>query len=458
MTHWEQEAIARIQQATGLTGGAFAILDKNGLRTECFGLADKETGRPITEDSMFDIASNSKAFTSMLGAIAASRGLLDWDAPVKRYVPDFDMTDPYAGERVTLRDFGCHRTGLARHEFMRARVYSSIEDMALRTRFMEMDRGFRESYRYNNQGFIVLGHVMERVLGKPWEQAIRDEIAAPLGMTVRFRGRDCDFSGLDCALPHRTDCKGGSYRCNYADNHVAGPCGGVRTNLKGMIAWLRCLLAEGAPLCAAEQFRELTYTNIPTDDGSGRELCCGYGLGWRTSAYRGRRLISHGGSIQGFNSHVAFCPDEGWGLVILMNTSSTWGAATLRDVLLDELCGADPRDITPEIEDWRQAMSGGSKTLEAAHTGKPLDNAAKAAFCGQFFHPAYDDFTVLEEKDAVWLHYGNFRAKVTLQPDGTALACEEDAVPDWMKLRPAAHGLDVMTSDLAMWLPFTRTK
>ena len=63
-----------------------------------------------------------------------------------------------------------------------------------------------------------------------------------------------------------------------------------------------------------------------------------------------------------------------------------------------------------------------------------------------------------EEKDAVWLHYGNFRAKVTLQPDGTALACEEDAVPDWMKLRPAAHGLDVMTSDLAMWLPFTRTK
>lgn len=82
MTNWEKQAIAQLQQATGLAGGAFAIIDQNGLRTECFGLADKETGRPITEESMFDIASNSKAFTAMLGAIAASRGLLDWDAPV----------------------------------------------------------------------------------------------------------------------------------------------------------------------------------------------------------------------------------------------------------------------------------------------------------------------------------------------------------------------------------------
>ena len=456
LTAAEVQAVSALQKATGLVGGAIAVVDGDNLRTACFGWADRENKRPVTEQSFFDIASNSKAFTAMLGAIACDRGLFDWDAPLKRYIPEFDMTDPYAGAHVTGRDFGCHRTGLARHEFMRARVYTSIEDMALRTRYMEMDRGFRESYRYNNQGFIVLGHAMERALGAPWRELILREIARPLGMEMRFRGRDCDFSGLDCALPYRCDGKGGAYRCAYADNHVAGPCGGVRTNLPGMIEWLRCLLSSGAPLCSESAFRQLTEANVPTDDGEAPELFCGYALGWRTSAFRGRRLISHGGSIQGFNSHVAFFPEENKGFVILLNTSSTWSAAILREVLLDELCGADVRPVDPEIAKWQVSMAGTSRTLEQAHSGAPLDATHQAQFCGRFFHPAYDDFTVEMREGKAWLDYGIFHVPVTLQPDGTALACEEDDVPDWMRLRPAKDGLEVMTSDLEMWLPFTR--
>ena len=141
--------------------------------------------------------------------------------------------------------------------------------------------------------------------------------------------------------------------------------------------------------------------------------------------------------------------------VILGDSYRTlWG----EDTLLDELCGAPPRDIEPEITEWRQAMSGGSAVLEAAHAGKALDAGAKALFCGRFYHPAYDDFTVFEQEGAVWLDYGNFRATVTLQPDGTALACEEAVVPDWMKLRSAPEGLEVQTSDLRMWLPFRRVE
>ena len=155
---------------------------------------------------------------------------------------------------------------------------------------------------------------------------------------------------------------------------------------------------------------------------------------------------------------MAFFPEENSGLVILLNTSSTWGAAILRDVLLDELCGAPARDIAPQIEEWRQAMSGGSEVLSAAHAGAPLGEKEIPQFCGRFFHPAYDDFTVTCGQGNATLEYGNFRAAVTLQPDGTVLACEEDAVPDWMRLRPAPGGLEVMTSDLAMWLPFRRVE
>lgn len=456
LTEAERRAVDALRRATGLVGGAFAVIDGDSLRTACFGWADRENGRPVTERSFFDIASNSKAFTAMLGAIAAGRGRFDWDEPIRSYAPEFSMIDPYVSEHVTGRDFGCHRTGLARHEFMRARVYTSIEDMALRTRYMEMDRGFRESYRYNNQGFIVLGYVMERIFGASWRELILREIAGPLGMEIRFRGRDCDFSGLDCALPYRCDGRGGAYRCDYADNHVAGPCGGVRTNLEGMIRWLRCLLELGAPICEEDAFRELMRANVPTDDGQPPELFAGYGIGWRTSAFRGRRLISHGGSIQGFNSHVAFFPEEKKGFVILLNTSSTWSAAMLREVLLDELCGAPVRPVEPEIAAWQASMRETSGVLEEARTGASLSEEERETFCGRFFHPAYDDFTVGERDGGLWLDYGIFHAAVTMQPDGTALACEKDDVPDWMRLRPAEGGLEVKTSDLNMWLPFSR--
>jgi len=457
MTETEQAAVARLRAATGLVGGCFAVVTPEGTRTECFGWADRESGRPVTELSFFDIASNSKAFTAMLGAIAAEEGRFDWDAPVRALAPDFGMTDAYAAAHLTPRDLGCHRSGLARHEFMRARVYTSIADMAQRTRYMEFDRGFRESYRYNNQGFIVLGWLLEQALGAPWRDLIRGRIAAPLGMEMRFRGRDCDFSGLDCALPYRMDGRGGACRCDYADNHVAGPCGGIRTNLLGMTAWLRCLLADGAPLCGAKAFRALLETNVPTGDGGGAELCCGYGLGWRTSAYRGRFLVSHGGSIQGFNSHVAFFPGTKTGFVILLNTSSTWSAAMLRDTLLDELCGAPPRDLGPEIAEWRAAMSGGSETRALAAAGRAPTAAELRTYGGRFFHPAYDDFTVAAAAEGgARLDYGIFHAPLRLLDDGTALACEDDAAPDWMRLRPREGGLWVKTSDLDLWLPFDR--
>lgn len=457
MTEVEKKAIQKIQSVTGLAGGAYAVIRDGSIRKECFGYADLETHRPITDQSFFDIASNSKAFTAMLGAIAAGEGMFDWDVPVRTYYPGFGMVDEYAAAHMTGRDLASHRSGLARHEFMRARVYTSIEDMARRTQYMEMSRGFRESYEYNNHMFIVLGHVMECVYGRPWRELILERIANPLGMEMRFRGRDCDFTGLDTARPHRPDGKGGAYRCAYADNEVAGPCGGIRTNLQGMIAWLQCLLHSGAPICKKEAFEALLTPNMPTEsEENGYELLNSYALGWRTSAYRGKRLVYHGGAITGFQSHVAFFPEERCGIVVLVNTSSTTGAALLRDILLDELCGAESEDITPKLDAWRAAMAKRAESVGKAYAGEVPSPEMRRWLCGKFYHPAYDDFTIVERDGDVWLEYGNFQAPVRVLADGSIIACEQDAVPDYMKLRRMENGLWVETSDLAMWLPFQR--
>ncbi|HWQ58998.1 MAG TPA: serine hydrolase domain-containing protein [Clostridia bacterium] len=455
MTETEKRAISELQEATGLVGGAFAVVQGDDVCLECFGFADREAGRPVTEQSIFDIASNSKAFTSMLGAIGTDEGRFDWDAPVRTYFPEFALFDEYAAAHMTGRDLGCHRSGLARHEFMRARVYTSIEDMALRTRFMAFSRGFRENYEYNNHMFIVLGHVLARAMGRPWDALVRERIAGPLDMRMSFRGEPCD-PALDWALPYRADGKGGAFRIERPDNPVAGPCGGVRTNLEGMVKWLRCLLGSGAPLCAREAFDELLKTNVPTAEEGNTEIRNGYALGWRTGAYRGRRLVWHGGAIGGFNSNVSFFPEEGAGIAILLNTSGTWGATMLRDVLLDELCGAGQGNIASELAAWRKAAAKGAEPLDRARKGRMPTDAELRVFGGRFFHPAYDDFTVSRRSGDVWLDYGRFLARVRVMPDGSALACEDDPQPDWMELYETENGLAVATSDLAMRLPFLR--
>lgn len=455
MTETEKQAIEAIRAATGLVGGAFAVIQNGQTRMECFGYADRETRRPVTEESIFDIASNSKAFTSMLGAVGCDESVFDWDAPIRDYFPDFGMSDEYAAAHMTGRDLACHRSGLARHEFMRARVYTSIEDMARRTAYMPLSRGFRESYEYNNHMFIVLGHVLSCAFGRPWKELVAERIAEPLRMQVSFRGEACDPT-LDWALPYRADGKGGACRAKRADNPVAGPCGGVRTNLLGMTEWLQCLLRSGAPLCTPEAFAQLTMPNAPTSDENDIELGNCYALGWRTSAYRGRRLVWHGGAIGGFNSNVSFFPDAETGIVILLNTSGTWGSTMLRDVLLDELCGVPDRDLSRDIADWRRSFEKGAQPLARAVQGRALNGEELAVFTGRFFHPAYDDFTVSRRDGDVWLDYGAFCARVRMMPDGAALACEDDPAPDWMELRAEEKGLLVETSDLAMRLPFTR--
>ena len=103
-------------------------------------------------------------------------------------------------------------------------------------------------------------------------------------------------------------------------------------------------------------------------------------------------------------------------------------------------------------------MAENSALLEKVHAGTMPDSEACTWLCGTFYHPAYDDFTVAERDGAVWLDYGNFHAPVRVTEDEEIIACEEDPVPDYMKLRRMEGGLFVETSDLAMWLPFRRVE
>ena len=117
------KTIEQVRKQYGVAGGILiAIKDGKVLLKECFGQADAEKGKPVDSKTLFQIASCSKAFTTMVAGQLCDEGKMTWDTPVKQLMPDFKMVDKYAEEHVTPRDMACHRTGLCRHDVMRTFV------------------------------------------------------------------------------------------------------------------------------------------------------------------------------------------------------------------------------------------------------------------------------------------------------------------------------------------------
>ena len=279
------KALSRVTDETGLVGGVVNVI-KGGktIYTYEYGYADRENKLPMTQDTLFDVASTSKAWTVMLAAQCVDDGLLDWDEPIKNHIPEFTMVDKYAGEHLSARDTASHRSGLPGHDFLREKIYGDRENLMKKTAFLEPNVGFRSKYQYNNHMFILLGYLVERVRGgQLWEDQIVERIAKPLGIDqIRIRGINKDMDQVSPALPYCSD----GYktdRCGYATNYHSAPCGGIRISMKNMAKWIAAMsrggvTESGQRLCSEKQFKEISRHFRPRRGlllAEERQLCPG---------------------------------------------------------------------------------------------------------------------------------------------------------------------------------------
>ena len=190
------KTLRRITEEAGLVGGALSVV-KGGeiIYTYNYGYADRENKIPYTQDTLCDVASTSKAWTVMLAAKAVDDGLIEsWETPIKKYIPEFEMYEKYAGEHLTMRDMASHRTGVPAHDMIREKLRVDREALMRKLAVMEPNAGFRTCYQYNNLFFVLLGYLEERVRGMSWQDQIVKYIAEPLGVDqIRFRGSKFTF-------------------------------------------------------------------------------------------------------------------------------------------------------------------------------------------------------------------------------------------------------------------------
>lgn len=406
-----EKTIAQLQDRFGLVGGFLvAVKDGKTILKQGFGYADRETKRPVDTKTVFQIASCSKAFTTMMAAQLCEEGKLNWDTPVRQYMPEFRLMDEYASDHVTPRDLACHRTGLSRHDAMRTFVREDRADLVRRMAYFPPTVSFREKYYYQNQNYVALGHLCEKVSGKTWEQWLTQRIGEPLGMDLYYRGH-VDIHSINAAMPYLR-WNGRTIPVDEVVGQASNPCGGVYTNADSLEKWIKMLAAggtlDGQTILSKAGLNELLRSNIPVPDKSycPGELQQTYGLGWKQSAYKGHHIAYHGGWTNGFNSQVGFFPEENMAYALSVNTEDTPSHMVLAYMLRDLLLGAPEEDYSRIMDAAAPDFDKGPAFTEEELADLPLTAEEAAAFCGVYENPGYGDLVFTYVNGGLHLSYG----------------------------------------------------
>jgi CubicO group peptidase (beta-lactamase class C family) len=433
-------------------GMAVAIVaDGEVVLAEGFGRRDVEGDEAVTAQTGFAIASDTKCFTAATLCALADEGLVELDRPLREYIPWFRLQDAHATELVTPRDLLCHRTGLPRHDMVwYGDVRLSREDLVRRLRYLQPSRPLRQAYQYNNLAFETAGYLTEQLLGCSWPEAVRSRLLEPLGMkNTGFSTREASTG--DFALPYK-DVDGTFVRQVLPRKAEGGPAGGIVSNAEDMARWVTARLGlevDGARALSDNGLRELHTPVMLTGGGLGdfgERLSMGYALGCQVEAYRGHRIVRHGGNLIGYSSDVCVAPDAKAAVVVLTNLHGTGVRDALALLVLDRLLGLEPAPWGERYFELFGAFRGGVKDAAKHHLEKAAGRPATrplAEYAGRYEHPAYGVFDVRVDGELLATDFHGLGDMITLEHrdlDVWDLRMDEFESAMSVVFRPAADG------------------
>lgn len=388
------------------------------LLTKGYGYRDLEQKQPVTQKTLFRLASVTKSFTAAGIAALVTQGKLQWDSPVRDYLPDFRLYDEDLTARVTPVDLLSHRTGLPRHDAVW--YYNrdlSREELIHRLRYLEPSKDLRETFQYNNLMFLAAGHLTGRALNTSWEEAMRKLIFQPLSMTASNFTLEAMESSRDHASPYQKDKQERVQRIpHYTGSNVA-PAGQINSNAEEMGRYLLMLLNEGSfegkqVLSQADVQKMMTAQMVVSGaDARYPELGdSAYGLGLGVSSYRGHRAVQHGGAINGYRAHLALLPEDEVGVVVLSNLDGVGFVNAVAFDLFDRLLGLPPSDWSQRfLEDERKGRAAQTEAEGKGYTARKSGTRPShplSDYPGHYEHPGYGTVRIEPAGKALSLRYG----------------------------------------------------
>jgi CubicO group peptidase (beta-lactamase class C family) len=399
-------------KAWHVPGLALAVVTKDRvLLTKGYGVADVDTGRRVGSRTVFPIASLTKSFTAASLLVLAREGKLDLDKPVREYLPDFQMHDPYATQTLTTRDLLSHRSGLPRHEYVWFGTQYSRDNLYKKLRFLEPAAQPRTEFQYQNLMFMTAGYLGGRVAGVEWETLVKQKILTPLGMvranfTLHELRADADHA-TGYAKPANQDV----VKVDYDALDAMGPTGSINATIDDMAAYAQMYLGKtGSPLHASDVAQmSRPHTAIAELSPFAERGITNYGLGLFVSSYRGHRYAFHGGNLTGASTYYAFFPERGFAVVALSNMTNSLLPNVVAFRIFDHMINKPAVDWSERLlayeektrdDNARAKTHNVTQQRASTHPSHSLDE-----YVGEYLHPGYGVAVVVSNRGALELRF-----------------------------------------------------
>jgi len=348
------------------------VKDGKVIYSKGFGVRSLTSKQPMDDQTLVGIASNSKGFTCTALATLADEGKIDWDEKVSKYIPEFQMYDPYVSQNVTVRDLVTHRAGLGLGQgdlmFFPEGGNLTVNDIVHNVRYLKPENPFRTTLDYNNIMFIVAGEVIHRVSGMSWAEFIEQRIMKPVGMNASF-GSYSRARAATNKIDAHAPVDGKAVAVPHDWSETANAAGGILSNGKDMMVWADFLLnnfttRDGKKLVSDKQIQQLWSLQIPSSVAPKNPYDTsfyGYGMGWFLSDVKGHKQVQHTGGLIGTVTQFTLIPDLKLGIVVLTNQQSGAAFNTITNTVKDAYLGIADRN-------WLQTYSARMQKIEAEYS------------------------------------------------------------------------------------------
>ncbi|WP_125716724.1 serine hydrolase [Pseudoalteromonas rubra] len=408
-----ERAVVEAMETFHIPGIALAVVERGQVvLSKGFGVRHIANQDKVDADTLFGIASNSKAFTATALAMLVDEGKLSWDDKVIKHIPEFRLADPYATREMTIRDLLSHRSGLGKGAgdlMIWPDTDKSMAQLLKGIAHLPTNSSFRSEYAYNNLMFVVAGEVVHRVTGQDWRTFVEQRMFKPLGMQTSKAG----FARIP--EQNKNWATGSIYWegqltpffIDYLEDFRGA--GAIASSANDMSRWLLTQLSQGQMpdgkrLFSDEQQAQMWLPHImrkPSSEGKRnyQQQFRGYGLGWAIEDYFGHKKVGHGGGILGMVSQVAMIPGKELGVVVLSNQQVYPALTAIINEVFEDALGLPERDWVKETAERYYAKR--AETYREAGVVKvdnPQPALANQVYTGTLISPWYGE-VIVEELD-----------------------------------------------------------
>jgi len=405
--------IQKVQRDWDVPGLAVAVVhDGRVVLARGYGVCHIDSKEPVDADTQFAIASNSKAFTAAALGILVDEGKLTWDDPVIKHLPTFQMPDAWVTREMTVRDLLCHRSGMDTFsgDLLWYDSTYTTDEIVSRIKHLKPTSSFRSRYGYQNLMYIAAGKVLEKVSGMSWADFIRTRILEPLGMhrtTTSVTQLSQNF-----ASPHNGSGGNGlrALPLGNVDNSW-GACG-LNSSVSDLARWMQMQMAGGQwdgksilseprlfEMWQPSMIQTLTPASVALEPARNFQA---YGLGYALNDWHGRKIVGHGGGLDGMISQLAMIPSEKLGVVVLTNSES--GASRfIRDRILECALAVESRrdksaEAVVKLAAADQTAAQKRNAQDALRRADTQPSLALSELAGRYHSLLYGDVTVALEE------------------------------------------------------------